>query len=169
MSFQELCECVKAQYGNILSNNSYETPENLSLALEVIENNKGYKHKYQLRTYFILRACVKMPQLVFTVADIAAYSGLSEKQVTDCINRWIKFNFRYLTRLPKRGKGNFYRYRLRKHGTETYIALKHLIRLGFELNRLKYIPEKIDSYYYISKPGELKGLTEADLPEIDID
>jgi len=170
MSFKDLCTLVKGKYNDLLLESAYESPESLSRALEAIKENKGFKLRYQVRTYLILRACVKMPQRIFTVMDISKHSGLSKNQVSECISRWMKYDFRYITQLPKRkGLGGAYRYKLRKHGTEVYIALKHRIRKGYDLNRMKYIPEKIDCYYFITEVGKAKGLTEADLPIIDID
>jgi len=45
------------------------------------------------------------------------------------------------------------------------IVLPRLNSYNFSLNRQKYIPEKVDSYFVINKYGKLMGLTEADLPK----
>ena len=170
MTFQELCECIRVQYGNILPENVYDNPESLSQALKDIERDKGYRNRYNVTAFMILQACVRMPKLIFTVADIAEYSGLDKQRISDCIRRWQKFNYHYLTRLPNRiGLGGAYRYKILKHGIETYMALKKRIRRSFSLNRMQYIPKKIDCYFYINKVGRAKGLTEADLPQIVIE
>lgn len=167
MTFEELCECVKSQYNNILPESAYDNPESLVRAMKVIEKDKGYEHRYNVRAFLILQACVQLPQLIITVDDIADYTGLSKHTISDCIHRWQKFNYHYLTRLPKRiGLGGAYRYKILKHGIETYMALTKRIRRSFSLNRMQYIPKKIDCYFYINKVGRAKGLTEADLPQI---
>jgi hypothetical protein len=170
MTFAEICERVKIQYNNILPESAYDSPESLVQALAAIEKNKGYRNRYNVTAFMILQACVRMTKLIFTVADIAEYTQLPKKIVSDCINRWQRFDFRYLTRLPKRrGLGGAYRYKLRKHGIETYMALKKRIRRSFSLNRMQYIPKKIDCYFYITEIGRAKGITEADLPQIIIE
>lgn len=169
MTFEELCECVKAQYGNILPESAYDSPGSLSEALTDIERNKGYRNRYNVTAFMILQACVRMPQRIFTVADIADYTGLSKHTISECIRRWIKYDFRYLTRLPKRrGIGGGYQYKIRKHGIETYMALKKRILKGFDLNRMQRRPKRTDCYFHITEVGKAKGITEADLPQIVI-
>jgi DNA-binding MarR family transcriptional regulator len=170
MSFQKLCECFKSQYNNILPESAYDSPENLSHALKDIEKDKGYRHRYNVTAFLILQACMRMPKLIFTVADIAECTGLDKQRISDCIRRWQKFNYHYLTRLPNRiGLGGAYRYKILKHGIETYMALKKRIRRSFSLNRMQDIPKKIDCYFYITDVGKAKGITEADLPQIVIE
>ena len=170
MTFEELCGCIKAQYGDILPENAYDSPESLSQALKDIEEDKGYRHRYNVTAFLILQACMRMPKLIFTVADIAEYSGLDKQRVSDCIKRWIKYDFRYLTRLPKRrGIGGAYSYKIRKHAIETYISLKKRIVKGFDLNRMQRTPKRTDCYFYITDVGKAKGITEADLPQIVIE
>ena len=170
MTFQELCECIRVQYGNILHENVYDNPESLSQALKDIEKDRGYYHRYQVTAFRVLQACVRMPQRIFMVADIATYTGLSKHTISETIRRWIKYDFRYLTRLPKRrGIGGGYQYKIRKHGIETYIALKKRIRRGFDLNQMQRIPKRTDCYFYITDVGRAKGLTEADLPQLVIE
>jgi hypothetical protein len=173
MTFAEICERVKIQYNNILPESAYDSPESLVQALAAIEKDKGYRNRYNVTAFMILQACVRMPKLIFTVADIAEYTGLSKYRISECIRRWIKYNFRYLTRLPKRrGLGGAYHYKLRKHGFSTYLSLKKHILRGFALNRMRgmrgmrYIPKKIDGYFYITEVGRAKGLTQEDLPQI---
>ncbi|HZK70735.1 MAG TPA: helix-turn-helix domain-containing protein [Clostridia bacterium] len=168
MTFEELCACVKSQYNNILPESAYESPESLSEALKDIEKDKGYRNRYNVTAFMILQACVRMQQRIFTVADIADYTGLSKHTISECIRRWIKYDFRYLTRLQKRIKAGAYKYKIRKHGIETYIALKKRIRRGFDLNQMQRTPRRIDCYFYINDIGKAKGLTEADLPQIVI-
>ncbi len=170
MGFEELCKCIREQFGSILPENAYNNPESLSEALAAIDKDKGYRHRYNVTAFLILRACVRMPMIIFTVADIAEFTCISKHRVSECIRRWIKFDFRYLTRLPKRrGLGGCYRYKLRKHGFDTYMSLKKHIKRNFALNRMhknRYIPKKTDSYYYITAIGRAKGLTQEDLPQI---
>jgi hypothetical protein len=170
MTFKELCECVKSQWNNLLLESAYESPERLSEALQTINEDLGYRSRYNVRAYMILRGCVCIPLYIFTVDDLAEFTGLPKPWISNCIARWQKYNFRYLTRLPKRvGIGGSYRYKLRKHGADTYLALKHRIKRNYDLNRMKYIPKKIDSYFFITEVGKAKGLTEADLPKLRIE
>lgn len=171
MNFHELCECIKSQYNDLLPESAYESPENLIKAMKVIEEDRGYRSRYNVRAYMVLRGCVCIPQRIFSVDDVAEFTGLPKDVVGDCIRRWIKYDFRYLTRLPKRtGLCGAYRYKLCKHGSETYLALRHRISKNFTLNRMKdkYSPKKTDCYFFITKIGKVKGLTEDDLPKLVI-
>jgi hypothetical protein len=178
MNFTELCECARAQFYSILSDDDFESPDALSKALEAIEHDKGYRCRYQVRAFMVLRGCVRIPQRIFTVADLSEFTGLSKDVVGDCIRRWVKYDFRYVTRLPKRvGLGGACRYKVRKHGIETYIALKHMVGKNFALNRTRhsingkrtrYIPKKVDGYFFITEVGKAKGITSEDLPQLVI-
>ena len=138
MGFEELCECIRDKFGNILPDNAYDSAESLSQAMAAIDKDKGYRHRYNVTAFLILQACVRIPKIIFTVADISAYTGLSKHRISECIRRWIKYNFRYFTRLPKRrGLGGSYNYKLRKHGFDTYMSLKKHIKRNFALNRMR--------------------------------
>ncbi len=169
MNFKELCECIRQQCNDILPESAYESPMNLIKALKVIESDRGYRSRYNVRAYIILRTCVCIPQSIFTVDDLSEFTGLPRQWISNCIARWQKYNFRYLTRLPKRvGIGGSYRYKLRRHGRETYLVLRHRIQKGFTLNRMKdrYSPKRADGYFFITQIGRAKGITEDDLPKL---
>jgi hypothetical protein len=126
----------QALYGNILVESAYESPESLVKYMTVIEEDKGYHHRYNVRALIILQARVRVPKLIFTVADIAEYTGLSKHTTSECIRRWMKYDFRYLTRLPKRIKDGAYKYKIRKHSLETYMSLKKRIRRNLDLTAI---------------------------------
>jgi hypothetical protein len=56
MSFEEICECVKSQYSDHLPESSYESPESLSEALQSIEEDRGYRSRYNVRAYMVLES-----------------------------------------------------------------------------------------------------------------
>jgi hypothetical protein len=162
LNFDEFKALLQNKYKNILPEDVFDSPEKLYEVLEAFQT--GYSHIFNARAYRILEAAVNLP-LVFTCRDLADYSGLSEHSVSDCIYRWQKYNYKYLTRLPKKTAHGANRYKLRSWGVATYIDLKNRIIHSFDLNRQKYIPKKVNSYFVVNKYGKLIGLTEADLPK----
>jgi hypothetical protein len=171
MTFEDICKRVKSQYNDLIPKSAYSSPEKLSEALQAINEARGYRSRYNVRAYMVLRGCVCIPKRIFTVDDLTEFTGLPKDVVGDCIRRWIKYDFRYLTRLPKRtGLGGAYRYKLRCHGIETYLDLRIRISKNITLNRMrdKYSPKRADSYFFITQIGRAKGITEDDLPKLVI-
>jgi hypothetical protein len=165
MTFTDICEQVRQDYST-LPDSSFESPDKLLEALEALsKNTAGYSHIFNAREYRVLDAAVHLQHTVFTTRDLSEKSGLPLKSVQDCISIWNKYHYKYLTKLQKRTSKGENRSKLRKWGARTYLDMKNRIKHNFSLNRQKYIPEKVDSYFVINKYGKLMGLTEADLPK----
>jgi hypothetical protein len=163
--FEELKEHIRSKYGSLLPDGSYDSPESLYKALEAMQKHTGYSLVYNARAYKVLEAAVHSP-LVFTTRDLSERSGLPLHSVSDCIYRWQKYHYKYLTRLPKRRTHGANRYKLRKWGVATYLDWKNRIqRHNFELNRGRYSPKKVDCYFVVNKYGKFMGLTNDDLPK----
>jgi hypothetical protein len=142
-NFEELKVLLQKDYEGILPEDSFDKPEKLYEALETLSKHKGYSHIFNARAFKVLDAAVHLP-LVFTCRDLADYSGLSLHTVSDCIYRWQKYHYKYLTRLPKKNAHGANRYKLRKWGVTTYINWKNRVQKNFDLNRQKYVPEKVN-------------------------
>jgi hypothetical protein len=164
-NFGELKELIRSKYGSLLPHSSYDSPESLYKALEALQKHAGYSHLYNARAYKVLEAAVHSP-LVFTTRDLSERSGLPLHSVSDCIYRWQKYHYKYLTRLQKKTTHGANRYKLRKRGVRTYLDWKNRIqRHNFELNRRRYSPKKVDCYFVVNKYGKFMGLTNDDLPK----
>lgn len=164
LTFEQLRELIRNEYSELFPDDSFDSPETLLQALEDLSNHTGYKHIFNARAYRVLKAAVYLP-MIFTCRDISDYSGLPLKSVQDCISIWNRYNYKYLTKLPKRTPRHENRYKLRKWGMRTYLEMKKRIKRNFCLNRGRYSPEKVSSYFVLDKYGRLMGLTEDDLPK----
>ncbi|HZK70297.1 MAG TPA: hypothetical protein VFD03_02110 [Clostridia bacterium] len=164
MSFEELSEQIKQEFGTLLPESSYNSPASLIEAMTALSHT-GYKHIFNARAYRVLDAAVHLQDLVFTTRDLAEYSGLPLKSVQDCISIWNRYHYKYFTKLHKRLPHGANRYKLRKWGTRTYLDMKNRIHHNFDLNRQLYSPKKVDCYFVLDKYCMLRGLKESDLPK----
>jgi hypothetical protein len=162
--FEELKELIRSKYGSLLSDSNYDSPESLYKALEALQMHAGYSHIYNARAFKVLEAAVHSP-LVFTTRDLSERSGLPLHCVSDFMFRCTKYHYKYFTRLPKRTLHGANRYKLRKWGVASYLNWKNRVQQNFCLNRHKYVPEKVNSYYVVNKYGRILGLNEEDLPK----
>ena len=164
ITFEELRAVLYDEYKGLIPDKSFQSPQSLYKALEASQKHTGYSHIFNARAYKVLEAALYSP-LVFTCRDLADYSGLSLHTVSDCIYRWQKYHYKYLTRLPKKTAHGANRYKLRKWGVKTYINWKNRIKHNLDLNRQRYSPKKVECYFVVNKFGKYIHLTEEDLPK----
>jgi hypothetical protein len=65
-------------------------------------------------------------------------------------------DYSYITRLKKKSSSRRYRYKINKSGVVAYLEFRHRIKLGFDLNRHRRVPKRIDFYYGITKKGAVE-------------
>ena len=88
-----------------------------------------------------------------TCKEIADNGNIELKKVVDALNHYTAGNYSYITRLKKKSKSSKYRYKINKSGVVAYLQYKHRIEHGFDLNRHRRVPKRVDSYYGATKKG----------------
>ena len=120
---------------------------------------KGIYHKHNVLLYRVLSIMFEKYPDRMCARELADELGMKPTEITDRVKEYVKYQ--YLHRTKKRytdaTTGRKVRLlRISKMGTKTYLDLKRLIRLGFELNRKKRAPQKMNNYFGITKHGALE-------------
>ncbi len=123
----------------------------------------GTYHKFNFLKFRMLEALFDAYPASLTSKAIADNGDIELKKVADALNHYIAGNYSYITRLKKKSNEGKYRYKINTSGAEAYLQYKHRIKLGFDLNRHRRVPKRVDSYYDMTKKGALElGLVWAD-------
>lgn len=176
LTFSELCERIKIDYGDKLPDRAYESVEELIEAMKALQTGTvifptatGYSYHCNALKMQFLQGCIHYPFQHFTLRQICEFKGLSLKKVQDMVSIWNHRKYRYLTKLKKRTSNHENVYKLRKYAVKSCIAYIHNYNKKFDLNRKKnHKPKKVDTYVSINGHGRLMGLTDVDLPKIKI-
>ena len=116
----------------------------------------GTYHKFNYLKFRILEALFDAYPASLTCKEIADNGDIELKKVADALNHYTSSNYSYITRLKKKSSSGKYRYKINKSGVVAYLEFKHRIKLGFDLNRHRRIPKRIESYYGITKKGAVE-------------
>jgi len=116
MSFNELRDHVKNVYGDLLSEDSYDSPERLLQALEDLSKHvcalsqpvkqfpyaSGVSYRCNVLKMQVIGAAIHYPYQRFTLREICEFRGLPLKKVQDIVSKWNRRHYSYFTKLNKR-------------------------------------------------------------------
>jgi len=176
MSFKELCEQIKQEYGTLLPESAYNSPESLIEALKSIQEEEaifptatGYSFHFNALKMQFLHGCIHYPYQHFTLRQICEFKGLPLKKVQDMVSIWNARGYRYLTKLKKRTSNHENVYKLRKYAVVSCIRYLNNYNKNLDLNMKRgHKYKKVEIYVSINGHGRRMGLTDADLPKIKI-
>jgi hypothetical protein len=98
--------------------------------------------------------------------QLSETTGEHIQKVANTLSKWFAHHYKYASR--RKVKGNKYVYKIRKHGMRTLMAYKRRYELGFDLNRNRKVPKKIDKYVILNNYGINMSMKEEDLPHFEI-
>jgi len=168
LTFSELCERVKSDYGDKLPDSAYESVEKLIEGLKSIEeeehlfgykNGSGYYHKGNVLKARLLEYGYKVYPKEFTVAEASEALGIAKKKISDILSYYHRQGFPYFSRLPKKLAGGACRYKIRKVGVDTLLKYRKRMARNFDLNCVRTYPIKVDAYIGVTRYGKSIGMT----------
>ena len=176
MTFEELKELIRSEYGELISDSSYGSPESLSQALEDIEKQpvkqfpyaSGVSYRCNVLKMQVIGAAINYPHQKFTLREICEFRGLPHKKVQDIVSKWNRRHYPYFTKLQKRTAKHENVYILRKYAVTSYLEYVKRFKNSYELSLQKAVPKKTEIYVRINSHGGRMGLTESDLPKIKL-
>jgi hypothetical protein len=128
---------------------------------------QGYAHRYNAQKFNVLTGIYHFYPNWCDVYAIADYTGQSPNNIARTLSHWFKCRYKYVSR--KRVKnfshGIKYVYRLRKPGMKAIIYFRNRILRGYDLNRNKRFPVKVNTYVILNKKGIDMSMTQEDLPD----
>ena len=176
MSFEELSEQIKQEFGTLLPESAYDSPESLIEAMEALQTETvsfptatGYSFHFNALKMQFLHGCIHYPYQHFTLRQICEFKGLPVKKVQDMVSIWNARGYRYLTKLKKRTSNHENVYKLRKYAVVSCIRYLNNYNKNLDLNMKRgHKYKKVEIYVSINGHGRLMGLTDVDLPKIKI-
>jgi hypothetical protein len=168
MTFSELCMRVREDYGELLPEDSYDSPEALILAMEAMKteehlfgykNGSGYYFKGNVLKARLLEYGYKVYPSAFTVAEASEALGIEKKKISDALNHYHENKYPYFSRLRKKLAYGANRYKIRKVGVETLLKYRKRMSKKFDLNCTRKYPIKVDAYIGVTRYGKSIGMT----------
>jgi hypothetical protein len=168
MTFSELCMRVREDYGELLPEDSYDSPEALILAMEAMKteehlfgykNGSGYYFKGNVLKARLLEYGYKVYPSAFTVAEASEALGIEKKKISDALNHYYENRLPYFSRLPKKLAYGACRYKIRKVGVVTLLKYRKRMSKKFDLNCTRKYPIKVDAYIGVTRYGKSIGMT----------
>ena len=168
MSFEELREQIKQEYGTLLPESSYNSPESLIEALKSIQeeehlfgykNGSGYYFKGNVLKARLLEYGYKVYPSAFTVAEASEALGIEKKKISDALNHYYENRLPYFSRLPKKLAYGACRYKIRKVGVVTLLKYRKRMSKKFDLNCTRTYPITVDAYIGVTRYGKSIGMT----------
>jgi hypothetical protein len=182
MTFEELKELVKSEYGEIIEDSYYNSPESLLKALEDLSKQAGYFPQQQpvkqfpyasgYSFYFnvlkaqVIEAAIHYPFDRFTLRQLCEFRDLPLFKVQVMVSKWFHNGYSYFTKLKKRTSNHENVYKLRKYAVKSYIAYKRRLSKNFDLDLHRASPKKMRLYVNINRYGKEMGLQISDLPDV---
>jgi hypothetical protein len=174
MTFSELCDKIREQYGTLLPESAYDSMENLIQAMKDITKEdkpihpfaSGYSFHGNVLKALFLDACFHYPYMQFTLRQVCEFAGLPLFKVQVMVSKWNRRGYRYLTKLKKRTSAHENVYKMRKCSYMYYVLYKKQMRKGFDLNLKRRYPKRVEIYVHINGCGRRMGLTDEALPKI---
>jgi hypothetical protein len=177
LTFDELCNKIREQYGTSLPESSYDSVENLIEALKdiMIKEDKpihsyasGYSYHGNVLKALFLDAAFHYPNMQFTLREVCEYAGLPLFKVQVMVSKWNHRKYRYMTKLKKRTSNHENVYKMRKCSYMYYLVYKKHMRRKFDLNLKRRYPKRVEIYAHINGCGRRMGLTDEALPKISM-
>lgn len=109
----------------------------------------------------IMECLVKNRPKAMTCKEIEAETGIPAGNISRVMSHYDKYGYGYFKRLKvKHTKA--YRYKINKYGRQVYMKYLKRIKLGFDLNMKKRVPERMSTYRGLRKIS-LKTATEREV------
>lgn len=168
MTFSELCIRVQEDYGELLPEDSYDSPESLVEAMKSIQeeehlfgykNGSGYYFKGNVLKARLLEYGYKVYPSAFTVAEASEALGIEKKKISDALNHYHEHKYPYFSRLRKKLAWGACRYKIRKVGVVTLLKYRKRMSKKFDLNCTRKYPIKVDAYIGVTRYGKSIGMT----------
>lgn len=168
MTFSELCMRVQEDYGELLPEDSYDSPESLVEAMKSIQeeehlfgykNGSGYYFKGNVLKARLLEYGYKVYPSAFTVAEASEALGIEKKKISDALNHYHEHKYPYFSRLRKKLAWGACRYKIRKVGVVTLLKYRKRMSKKFDLNCTRKYPIKVDAYIGVTRYGKSIGMT----------
>ena len=181
MTFEELKELVRSEYGEFIEDSCYDSPESLLKALEDLSEHvdcspqqpvkqfpyaTGYSYYFNVLKAQLIEAAIHYPSTRFTLRQLCEFRDLPLYKVQVMVSKWNHRDYPYFTKLKKRTSNHENVYKLRKYAVATYIAYKRRLSFNFDLNLHSSIPKKMALYVNINRYGKEMGLQMSDLPDV---
>jgi len=168
MTFSELCIRVQEDYGELLPEDSYDSPESLVEAMKSIQeeehlfgykNGSGYYFKGNVLKARLLEYGYKVYPSAFTVAEASEALGIEKKKISDALNHYHEHKYPYFSRLRKKLAWGACHYKIRKVGVVTLLKYRKRMSKKFDLNCTRKYPIKVDAYIGVTRYGKSIGMT----------
>ena len=168
MTFSELCMRVREDYGELLPEDSYDSPEALILAMEAMKteehlfgykNGSGYYFKGNVLKARLLEYGYNVYPSAFTVAEASEALGIEKKKISDALNHYYENRLPYFSRLPKKLACGANRYKIRKIGVKTMLTYRKRMSKKFDLNCTRTYPITVGAYIGVTRYGKSIGMT----------
>ena len=168
ITFSELCIRVQEDYGELLPEDSYDSPESLVEAMKSIQeeehlfgykNGSGYYFKGNVLKARLLEYGYKVYPSAFTVAEASEALGIEKKKISDALNHYHEHKYPYFSRLRKKLAWGACRYKIRKVGVVTLLKYRKRMSKKFDLNCTRKYPIKVDAYIGVTRYGKSIGMT----------
>ena len=173
LSFEELCTRIKQDYGTLLPESAYNSPESLILAMTAIKKDKpsfqyatGYNFYGNVLKSLVIEAAIHYPSDRFTLRQLCEFRDLPLCKVQVMVSKWNHRGYPYFTKLKKRTSAHENVYKLRKYAVTSYIAYKRRLSFSFDLNLHNNKPRKMALYVNLNKWGRKMEMKMEDLPDI---
>jgi hypothetical protein len=173
LTFSELCERIKVDYGDKLPNSAYDSPESLIIAMKALPKDKpnfqyatGYNFYGNVLKSLVIEAAINYSSDRFTLRQLCEFRDLPLFKVQVMISKWNHRGYPYFTKLKKRNSNHENVYKLRKYAVTSYIAYKRRLSCNFDMNLHRAVPKRMALYVNINRYGKEMGLQMSDLPDV---
>lgn len=124
----------------------------------------GYSHIFNAQSKNVLAGLYHYYPEHCTIHQLSELIEQPYQNVARVLERWTKHHFGYTTRKRDRSCKNCikYLYRLKPKGLKALIEFTHRQNLGFDLNRRRITPIKVESYTVKTKQKNRKSCNVCD-------